>query len=90
VRRAFDDGGYDGLSTEDLLARLVADEAAPWATWRGRGQEAGLSARALRNLLRPFEIEPWTIRVEDGTLGRGYHRSDFEAAWSRYLTEAER
>lgn len=43
-----------------------------------------MSAKRVGVLLAPYGITPQTIRTPNNTL-KGYHRRDFEDAWSRYL-----
>lgn len=37
-------------------------------------------------MLKRFEIRPRSIRLDDGTTPKGYHREQFEDAWNRHLT----
>ncbi len=78
-RTAFE--GQERLPTAELIRVLVEDEEAPWADWRDRGQ---LSPRELARLLKPYGITSRTIRLDAGT-PKGYHREQFEDAWTRYL-----
>ncbi len=79
-RTVFEDA--DALPTQELLNRLKAISEAPWATI---GKD-GLSGMKLGNLLREFEIRSDTIRFQTGQ-AKGYYRSDFTDAWSRYCPE---
>jgi hypothetical protein len=71
------------LSTAELLRRLHDLEDAPWLDWYG----SPLSGRGLAKLLGPYRVVP-TLRRVRGTVSRGYFRSEFEDAWSRYAPEA--
>ena len=44
-----------------------------------------LDARSLARLLKPFDIRPHGLRLEDGITPKGYYIRDFADAWSRYL-----
>jgi hypothetical protein len=79
-RTAFQDA--DALPTQILLDRLRSDPEAPWASMGA----AGLTAMRMGNLLRDFEIRSVTTRFPTGQ-AKGYHRSDFADAWSRYCPE---
>jgi hypothetical protein len=79
IRTCF--GSKDRLSTADLLAKLLADEEAPWGDMRGRK----IDARKLTGLLRPYDIRSSTIRMADGSTPKGYMRDSFEDTWKRYL-----
>lgn len=70
-------GDCERLSTTDILAALTKMEDHPWASWQN-GRE--LTANQLAGLLRAFRIKPNKWRD-----CRGYLRSDFEDAWSRYV-----
>ena len=84
IHEAF--GDDDRLAGDDLRERLNEDPERPWATW-GKG-ERGLTARALAGLLRGFGIGPKQVWI-DGKNHRGFERSWFEDAWSRYLPDLD-
>jgi hypothetical protein len=44
------------------------------------------AASRLAKLLRPYKIEPRTIKLDNGSTAKGYHRADFEEAWRRHLS----
>ncbi|SQD96282.1 Prophage protein phiRv2 [Parafrankia sp. Ea1.12] len=72
------------MPTAEVVARLRGLEEGPWNDVDGRGKAidaTGLSAR-----LKPYGVRPKTIRIGSST-PRGYERSDFADAWSRYLPE---
>lgn len=71
--------GHEAMASSDLLARLIALDEAPWATWRG-GQP--ISSRKIVLMLKCFDIRP--RRVNSGS---EYRAADFEDAWARYLSE---
>jgi hypothetical protein len=71
----------DRLFTEELLVRLCGIEEAPWGAWNGG---KGLAPHGLARLLRPYEIQPKTVR-QAAVTAKGYFRSDFADAWSRYV-----
>ena len=81
IRTIFDASNDDKITTADLLVKLKAMETSPWNDWsKGRG----LTPRGLSNLLKPFEITPRTIRVDEQT-AKGYLRKSLADAWERYL-----
>jgi hypothetical protein len=81
IRAAFEERQTDKLPTDDLIEELKKFESSPWAELN-HGKP--ISPHGLSRLLRPFQIVPRGIRVEDKT-PRGYHRDQFEEAWSVYL-----
>lgn len=81
IKMVFDQD--DHLTTAELLRRLHDLEDAPWGEWYG----APLSGRGLAKLLAPYRVAPIKRRVH-GEQSRGYFRSDFMDAWSRYVPES--
>lgn len=45
----------------------------------------GISPKKLGVILNPYGITPSTVRFASGEKAKGYHRSDFQDAWERYL-----
>lgn len=88
IHRAFGDAKTDRLSTEDVLKALLGYDDGPWANWWERdiqsGNVRGPSAKLAR-MLKPFGIQPCTIRQPNDTTPKGYKRESFEDAWERYL-----
>jgi putative DNA primase/helicase len=82
IREAFDTEGVDRLSSARLVALLVEREDRPWSEFRGG---KALTANTLARLLKPFEVFPQSIRLDDGTTPKGYHRTRFDDAFARYL-----
>ena len=82
IRAIFDDRKVDRLSSATLVSELTEIETSPWVEWKN-GKP--LTARGLAKLLRPFEIDPNSVRLGDKT-PKGYLRSDFEDAFQRYLS----
>ncbi len=82
VRTIFDELKTNQISSKVVAEQLCATEGRPWAEWsNGRG----LSANDLARQLKKFGVYPHTIRVGDET-PKGYRRTDFEDAWSRYCS----
>jgi hypothetical protein len=73
----------DRLATSEALRRLHAMDERPWAKYGRRGDP--LSARDLARLLKPFGIEPRTVKWPGEVTAKGYMREWFEDAWARYL-----
>jgi len=80
-RAAFEQDDADKLSTVGLIARLAAEDDAPWADWHG----ATVKPRTVATILRPYGIRSRTVRLADGTTPKGYQREQFHDAWARYL-----
>lgn len=80
IKRIF--GQEQKVSTAELLSRLWEIEDSPWAR-----DALNLTARSLSDKLSRYGIRPVSVRIGDETL-KGYRRSDFVDAWSRYLRDA--
>jgi hypothetical protein len=73
-------GDAEQLPTRELLDKLHALDESPWGDLRGKP----LDDRGLARRLSAYGIKPTTIRTGTGT-PKGYRRTDFHDAWSRYL-----
>ncbi len=80
IRSIFHANGSEALPSVALCAELARLDG-PWAEWH-RGDP--ISASQLARQLEHHSIAPRTIRLGDKT-PKGYRRTDFEDAWSRYL-----
>jgi hypothetical protein len=70
----------DKIWTSTLCQRLRDRDESPWADIKGKPlDERGLAVR-----LKPYRIKSKDVRI-DGSVRKGYERSDFEDAWKRYL-----
>jgi hypothetical protein len=72
--------GAAHMPTFEILNALYDIEDAPWAELRGRP----LDARGLAQLLKPYNVQPKTLRAGDKTV-KGYEAADLWDAWERYL-----
>jgi len=77
IKRVF--GTESKMSTNDLLEQLVSLEDSPWCY-----EALNLTARSMAEKLSRYGIRPLSIRFGPQT-AKGYQRSDFHDAWSRYL-----
>ena len=80
IHQFFDDSGVDRIASTDLASELAKIETSLWGEW-SRGKP--LTPIGLAQLLKPYEIGPHNIRIENKVL-RGYERDDFKDAWGRY------
>jgi hypothetical protein len=85
IHAIFADRGLERIASAELVAALISIEERPWAEWRA-GKP--ITANGLARLLAPFAIAPATIRTSVGT-PKGYQRTQFEDAFSRYLPPGE-
>lgn len=83
VEAAFTDRRTGRLASRELLAILIDDDEAPWATWN-RGNP--LTVRQLAARLSDFGIKPKTTRLPNGDRLKGYVLADFADAFARYLS----
>ena len=81
IRRYFDEKGADTVSTKDLVDYLNDLEGSRWSEFGNNGR--GITAHAMAKILKSFDIEPG----RPGRIQRGYSRTQFEDAWSRYCAE---
>jgi len=82
IRGVFAETGLDRIASADLVQRLVAMEDRPWLEWR---QGKPITIRQLAKLLSPFGLSPGTIRLDNDTTPKGYHRAAFADVFARYL-----
>jgi putative DNA primase/helicase len=95
LRAMFERKGIDAISSKDIVDELKEDLEAPWATYTKNDKP--MTQRHLAALLRPFGIVPGSVYPDrddpDPVLRRqhlkGYARSQFEEAWTRYLRPDE-
>jgi hypothetical protein len=77
----------DRISSAGLVAELIADQTAPWATYN-KGKP--ISQRQVAGLLKPYGIKPGTVRFDDGTRDgttlKGYLLQSFVDAFGRFYT----
>jgi hypothetical protein len=86
IRDIYDKAQIDRCFTKKMLQQL---HLFGWDNWTGlNGEQANhaLTERELASILRRFKIHPTTIR-QANSVAKGYHRKDFEYAWSVYCTK---
>lgn len=82
IQAVFEAKGCERISMADLIAALIADDEAAWATWnRGRA----LTARQLGKMLQGYGIKTKALRL-GYEVAKGYDRAQFADAFGRYLT----
>ena len=81
IREVFVEMSSDRMPSASLVSALIGKEECPWGDLKGKP----LDARSLARLLKPFDIRPHGLRLEDRTTPKGYYIRDFADAWSRYL-----
>lgn len=86
VRAVFERAATDRLTSAQLVEALVHDEERPWATYRR--DDKPLTPHGMSRLLHRYGIRVDRHKYA-GVVQRGYLRSDFEAAWDRYLPPPE-
>jgi hypothetical protein len=92
IRTIFDQQTSDKLTTKQIIEELVAMENGPWALMFEEALRFGrlqTAASRLARMLNDFKICPRTIRIGSQT-PKGFHRSEFEEAWKRYLPATEK
>ena len=86
VQTVFTASKTDRFSSTELATTLSAIEESPGGDIHGKP----LDARGLARRLKPFDVRPRTIRLDDGKTPKGYHLEQFEDAFSRYLDGSNR
>jgi len=82
IKGVFERLETDRLTSAGLVAQLTSMEERPWTEWR---DGKPLTKRQMANLLKPFGIQPRTVRIADET-AKGYALGSFDDAFRRYLT----
>jgi hypothetical protein len=85
IKDVFDSTGDDAVGSQELCDGLAADPGSEWAEW-GKSRKP-ITQHQLARMLKAHRIYPDQVRpkAHGGKQVRGYHRSWFEDAWSRYL-----
>jgi hypothetical protein len=96
IRGIFDRQRVDRLASAVIVENLNLLPHGMWIDWRGlqdNDTPHPITAGVVAKLLAPFGIRPATIwplhRTADTKSTRGYHRHQFERAWSQYCPEAD-
>lgn len=82
LRAIFDDVRHDKIRSAELVERLRAMADRPWST------SAGLP-RKMARVLATYGIKSKNIRFMPDDQRKGFERTQFEAAWARYLPAAD-
>jgi hypothetical protein len=81
IQKAFSDSGMERMHTSKLIELLVADEERPW---RENARGKPITARALSNQLRLFQIKSTQMKI--GRINKnGYLLANFEDAFKSYI-----
>ena len=82
IRTVFDRTTATEMFSDTIIEELIKKEESPWGEYK---QGKPLTKTGLARLLKPYGVRPTgTIRVGDRT-GKGYRRTAFDDAFSRYL-----
>lgn len=84
IQEVFDAKKASKISSADLIEALTSDPDRAWATYnRGRP----LTPRQLAAMLGGYGIKPKTVRLGPFETPKGYDRTQFADAFSRYLMQ---
>ncbi len=83
IRAVFVERGVDRIGSDDLVKTLRAMEGRPWAEWR-HGQP--ITSNRVASLLKPYGVNPTTLRLPGGERLKGYALAEFADAFARYLS----
>ncbi len=85
IHHIFASKGLVRITTADLIAALIADDEAAWATYnRGRP----LAPRQLAKMLKGYGIASKNVRM-GYEQAKGFERAQFDDAFNRYLSPPE-
>lgn len=90
IREIFTQQDTKKIPTEKLISELTKRDSEPWGEWWGHAVSGGDirgPGYRLARLLKPFGIAPRTVKIGE-MARRGFLRTDFEDAFSRYLPPA--
>lgn len=76
--------GHDRMSSASICGHLNSLEESGWATWN---DGKGITQRDLAKRLKPYGVESKVIRLEDGSMARGYLKEELADPFSRYLRD---
>ena len=82
IQGVFQESLADSLRSHDLCDQLTELEERPWKEWR-HGKP--LSPAQFAKLLKPFGVRSRNIRQSDSRVVKGYHKADFQDAFTRYI-----
>jgi putative DNA primase/helicase len=82
IKEIFESKNIDRIFSKNLVDKLNDLTESPWADWN-RGK--GLTTNAMARHLKPFNIEPKTMRI-DADRYKGYTLDSFQDAFNRYIT----
>jgi hypothetical protein len=71
------------ISSDQVVAKLNADEEGEWASYHGRP----INKQAVANLLKPYRIKPGWIYPKGKPQQRGYRAEWFETAFKHFLQD---
>jgi putative DNA primase/helicase len=84
IKKIFEKNEADKITTTELIGELCKDSEAPWITFN-HGKE--ISARKISRLLSDYEIRSKNIRINNYEVAKGFELSQFQDAFSRYVSE---
>lgn len=83
IHEVFERKQVGKISTADLIAELVEDEEAPWATYN-RGKP--FTPRQLARQLASYGIKSKTVRLGPSYTPKGFDAAQFHDAFARFLS----
>ena len=86
MEHIFTEQKVDAISSEDLAQQLHGMEERPWSEY-GRERKP-ISKGQIARLLKPFEIRPRNVRIEE-TQAKGYRLDACQDAFQRYISPVD-
>jgi hypothetical protein len=81
IRDIFEVRSVDRIFSKDLIEALKELTESPWSDWNNG---KGLTTNGLSRLLKPFGVQPKTVRI-DADRYKGYTLKSFQDAFNRYI-----
>jgi putative DNA primase/helicase len=83
IRDVFLTQNIDRITSQDLADTLAQMEGTRWPEYGRAGRP--VTPNQVARLLRPFGVQPGTIRLPEGGTLKGYYLASFADAFARYL-----
>jgi hypothetical protein len=88
LRELFASRGAKVLASETIVDELAKRIDRPWPEYNSKTQKP-ITQRGLASLLGRFDIQPKTVRLDDGKTPKGYRLDEMEPVFRTYLDDGD-